>query len=173
MSENSDKSHIEAWKSLIDFCKTVISVSSAILTTLIGYYIVSQPELSDSPFNYAAPFLFALAILFAIFGFGRAIKSVSSGKSQRGGIFLANLSVFALLAGILSIALINIEKDSSVDAVISKIEKESRSTNKQLLPHRVRSVSVNGGIYIVTYDTDKGTVIVTYSTSEHKVIGIK
>lgn len=173
MCDNPDKSHVEAWKSVIDFCKTLISVSSAILTALISYYIVSQPELSDSPANFASPTLLVVAILLAIWGFGRSIKSVSTGTSQRGGILLANLSVFALLAGVLSISLIKIEKDSSLDIVISQIEKESEHTNKQLIPRRVRTVSVNGSIYLIKYDTDNGPVSVTYSTNEHRITGIK
>lgn len=173
MCANPEKSHVEAWKSVIDFCKTAISVSSAILTALIGYYIVSQPELSDSLVNFAPPALLVIAISLAIWGFGKSIKSVSTGTSQRGGILLANLSIFALLAGILSISLVEIEKDSSLDVVISNIEKESQNTNKQLIPQRVRTVSVNGSIYTITYDTDKGLVSVSYSTNEHRVTGIK
>jgi hypothetical protein len=173
MCANSDKNHVEAWKSVIDFCKTAISVSSAILTAILGYYIVSQTELSDSWVNFVPPTLLVIAIALAIWGFGRSIKSVSSGTSQPCGILLANLSIFALLAGILSISLVEIEKDLSLDVVISNIEKESQNTNKQLVPLRVRTVSVSGSIYTITYDTDKGPVKVSYSTTEHRVTGIQ
>lgn len=173
MCNNPDKSHVEAWKSVIDFCKTVISVSSAILTALLGYYIVSQTELSDSWGNFLPPAFLVLTIALAIWGFGRSIKSVSSGTSQRGGILLANLSIIVLIIGILSISLVEIEKDLSLDGVISNIEKESQNINKQLVPQRVRTVRVSGSIYTITYDTDKGPVRVCYSTSEQRITGIQ
>lgn len=173
MCENPNKSHVEAWKSVIEFCKTIISISSAILTALIGYYIVSQPELSSSHLNKAPPALLVLAMLFAMFGFGRSIKSISQGTSVTSGIALANLSVFFLTIGILSIALIKVDKGSSLDAVISQIQQNSKKINKQLTQKQMKTLSVTGDKYIITYETDKGDVMVTYSTTENRIIDIK
>jgi len=169
----SEKNHVEAWKSVIDFCRTSISLSSAILTALVGYYIVSQPELSSSILNFAPPALLIISILLAIWGFGKSIKSLSSGKSERIGILLSNLSIFVLLAGIISISLINIEKDSSLDVVVTSIEKESHNINEQLVSQRVRTVRVSGSIYTITYGTDEGLVTVNYSTNEQRVTEIR
>lgn len=173
MCTNNNQSHLEAWKSVIDFCKTSISISSAVLTVLVGYYIANQPELGNSLFNFAPPALLVFAILLAIWGFGKSIKAVSTGTSQKIGILQANLSIFALLAGILSMSLIKVEKDSSLDVVISNIGKELQNTNKQIVPQRVSAVSVSGDMYKITYDTDKGPVSVSYSVNEHRVVEIK
>jgi hypothetical protein len=173
MCPTNDKSHVEAWKSVIEFAKTVISISSAILTALVGYYVVNQSDLGKSYINYVPPAFLVGAIVIAIFGFGKAIRAISTGNYERNGVLLSNISVALLLAGVLSISMIKVDKRKSLDTVLTNIEKETASLKSKLTPELVQKVVVNDLNYLVTFNSGTECINVTYSEKEHRIIKIE
>lgn len=170
MSQSVDKSHVEAWKSLIELSKTTISIASAILTALIGFFVLNQTSISTTKLNYIAPALLTMSILAAIYGFGRAIRAIKSGNSETNGIALTNISIFLMAVGILSISLISFDKKATLDNILSNIERETKSLKTKLTPNGVIRVEVVDSNYLVTYVTGNKTTKVTYSVSEKRII---
>ena len=170
----TDKSHVEAWKALIDFAKTMVSLSVAILTALIGYYIVEKPVVTQSEMKYIPPVLIVLSIFVAIYGIGRAIRAVKSGESEKSGVLFSNISVILLIAGILTLPLLKANKRLTLDGVLLKIENESK-TKPGLFsysPTYVENVEVRGTKYFVSYKSGNATKKVTYSTEEGRIVAI-
>ena len=126
MNQATANNHVEAWKGVIDFGKTVISISSAVLTAFLGYYALNQISMWGSYLNFVSPVLLLLSIVMALFGFGRSIKAISSGSSQKSGIGLTNWSVVFLVGGILAVALINIGSNKSLEKILAEIDRMPR-----------------------------------------------
>lgn len=169
MGQTDDKSHVEAWKTVTEFAKTVISISSAILTAFIAYYVANQPDFDESRLNYLSPALLVIAIVCAIFAFGRAIKAVKSGDSQKGGVAFANASVVFMLAGVLAIATLQFKKSQSLDVVLAGIEKETASLPTPLSPGMAHKVLTSGDDYLVTFRTAAGLIAVTYASKTGRI----
>lgn len=169
MCQTNDKSHVEAWKAVTEFAKTVISICSAILTAMLAYYVANQSDFHESRLNYLSPALLVIAIGCAIFAFGRSIKAVKSGDSQRGGVAYANASVVFMLAGILLIAAIQLKKSESLDSVLAKIEKETANLPLKLTPDMVLKVVTSDANYLVTYRKDADLIAVAFAAKEGRV----
>lgn len=173
MCTQNDKSHVEAWKSLIELSKTTLSISSAVLTALIGFYVLNQSSFSASKINYMAPALLVLSILIAIYGFGRAIRSIKTGTSEPAGVGLTNTSVILLVAGILSTSLIEFNNNKSLDVVLANIEKESATFETKLSPKFMKKVEVVNSNYLVIYEAGAKTTNITYSQNENRIIKVE
>lgn len=168
-----DKSHVEAWKAVTEFAKTVISISSAILSALLAYYVANQSDFDESRLNFLSPALLVAAIVCAIFAFGRAIKAVKSGDSQKGGVAFANVSVLFLVAGVLAIAALQLKKGTSLEVVLARIAKETAGLSVKLTADRVFKVDAGDTDYRVTFRTDSDLVIVTYAVKDGRVSGLE
>lgn len=173
MCPPADKSHVEAWKSLIDLSKTIISIASTVLTALIGFYVLNQSKFDVSYINYVAPILLVLSILSAIYGFGKAIRVVKTGVSETLGIIFINISVGLLVAGILFISLIKFNKNESLDVVLTNITKETRTFESALNPKHIKKLELIDSNYLITYDTDGKIINITYSLNEDKIVKVE
>lgn len=169
MCQTNDKSHVEAWKAVTEFAKTVISICSAVLTALLAYYVANRSEFDESQLNYLSPLLLVISIVCAIFAFGRAIKAVKSGDSQKGGVLFANISVAFMVAGVLAIAAIQLKQGQSLDVVLVKIEKETASLSVQLRPDMVHKVETSDADYRVTYRNASDQIAVTFALKDGRV----
>ncbi|GLQ51294.1 hypothetical protein ACFFJT_08830 [Dyella flava] len=170
MNQAIDKSHVEAWKAVIDFVKTIISISSAILTAFVGYYALNQIPIGESCLNFVSPFFLLASIVVALFGFGRSIKAISSGISQEGGVLFTNISAYCLLVGILAVPLISTGSNKSLDKVLADIDRMPPVSGIELKQDAVQKIVVDGQNYIITYAWGNAGVIVTYSEKEGRVI---
>lgn len=169
MCQTDDKSHVEAWKAVTEFAKTVIAICSAVLTALLAYYVANRSDFDESWLNYLSPLVLVIAIVCAIFAFGRAIKAVKSGESQKGGVVFANVSVAFMVAGVLAIAAIHLKPGRSLDVVLARIEKETASLPVQLTPGMVHKVETSDTDYRVTYRTATDLVAVSYAVKEGRI----
>ena len=169
---DSDKSHVEAWKSMIDYQKTIISLSSAILAAVVGFYLTGN-NVQLWP-NMLAPVLILIAsIIAACYGFGRSIKSVKTGNSETMAAHLSNLATGLLVVGILSAFLISPTDPQSVDYIVNKIEKETRNLNPVLETKQIESITFSSDIYTITYKTKSRTKSVRYSVKKKIILEIK
>lgn len=174
MCPSGDRSHVEAWKALFDFTKTLVSLSAAILTALIGYYVVEKPAVTQSAVRYVPPVLIVVSIVFAIYGIGRAIRAIKSGKSESYGVLLINISVWLLILGILTLPFAGADEQPTLDCILLAIQ--SKTTTKPGLflynPTNVVNVKVRGTNYIVRYKYGDATKTVTYSTKVSRILAI-
>lgn len=173
MCPPTDKSHVEAWKSLIDLSKTTISIASMVLTALIGFYVLNQSKFDVSNINYVAPILLVLSILSAIYGFGKAIRVIKTGTSETSGVIFINISVVLLVAGILFISLIEFNKNEPLNVVLENITKETKTFETELSPKFIKKLVLIDSNYLITYDIDGEIKKITYSLKENKIVSIE
>ena len=165
-----DKSHVEAWKGVTEFAKIIVSLSTSILTILIGYITLNQISFSFP--NFIPPLFLVGSIVLALFGFGRAIPAIKSGDQNQVSILFSNLSAAALTAGILTIPFISIDNQSSIDSILKEIEKETKSLSYKLSPSECKKISVSKDIYTLTYQSSGKQVTVEYSKSSKGIISV-
>ena len=163
-----DKSHVEAWKAVTEFTKVIVSLSTSILTILVGYITLNSIDLSF--YNLLPPFFLILAIVLSLFGFGRAIPAIKSGNQDRNSILFSNLSVLALIIGIISIPIISVNPQPSVDGVLKIVEQETQSLSYQLSPEKCEKVTVQGDVYTLSYSLKEKSVVVKYSKKSKEII---
>jgi hypothetical protein len=171
MCAANDKSHVEAWKSLIELIKTVVSINSAVLAAMAGYYVLSDNPIELTWRNGLSPGLLVLSIVVASFGFGKSIRSIKTGISERWGVGLTNVSIFLLVAGIACIVFVDREKPDNMATVLEQTEKEARGLN--LSTQALQSVTVVNSQYVIRYQNAAGTTTVTYSPQERKLVKLE
>ncbi len=168
MCTNNDKSHVEAWKSLIELIKTLLSIDSAILAAMAGYYVLSDDPLQPTLTNYLSPGLLIASMLLATYGFGRAIKAIKDGSSEKWGIGLTNLSILFLVLGIACIVLIEREKPDTLATALERAEKEAAGLN--LSRASLQSIGLVNGHYVIRYRDAAGTTTLSYSPRERRLV---
>src|SRR5258707_887 len=89
---------LETWKSVIDFSKVVIGLSTSVLTVILGLIVVGQLKMGSSVFVTIG--LLVLAVILALLAFGRGIRALSKGTPQPVAVLCSNLSASILVAGI-------------------------------------------------------------------------
>jgi hypothetical protein len=165
-----DKSHVEAWKGVTEFTKIIVSLSTSVLTILIGYMTLNQFSFAFP--NFIPPLFLVGSIVLALFGFGRAIPAIKSGDQSTVSILFSNLSVAALTVGILTIPLVSIDNQASIDSILKDVEKETQSLSYKLSPGACEKISVKKNIYTLTYQSGGKQVTVEYSKSSKGIISI-
>ena len=168
---SKDKSHVEAWKAIIDFSKVTISFSASILSVLISYFVLKKVDIYIV--NFIAPVLLVLSIIASLLGFGRAIKSIKTGDSEKSSILFCNIGALLLTLAILSIGLIKIGTNNTVDDVLDEIKNTTTTLEYKLVPGQCSSFKIENEKYLFTFETDKGVVKVSYSTKEQRIISIQ
>lgn len=171
MADNSNQNTVEAYKSIIDFNKTIITISSSVLTALIAYIVYQNIELNF--FNYLSIFSLIGAILLSLYGFGNAIHTVKKGDSRKGTILMTNIGGFLLMVGIVLLLTFNAKKQKSVDQVLKRIEQATSSLNNKLIPPNFKSIELIDNNYLVKYSMDSTYIQVIYSMTDNKIISIK
>lgn len=161
---------VEAYKSVIDFNKTIISMSSAVLAALIAYLIYQNVEFRL--FNYVSVALLVISILLSIFGFGQAIRTVKDGVSRTGTIALTNFGAIFLMAGILANLFIK-DDIKTIDEILKSVEKSTITLDKKLLPQNCKSIELKDDDYILQYKGDTTNSVVTYSIKKQTIVSIK
>lgn len=163
-----DKSPVEAWKAVTEFTKVIVSLATSVLTILVGYIALNSIELTFP--NLLPPSFLVLAIVLSLYGFGRAIPAIKNGVHNRGSILFANLSVAALVLGILTIPLLSVKQEKSVDYVLKIVEQETQSLSYRLLPEKCRQVTFERDIYVLVYPLKEKTVTVKFSIKSNHII---
>lgn len=162
--------YIEAYKALIEFVKVIISISSTLLAALISYIVVQ--DLTISWWLIISPMLLIASIGTGLLSFGRAIIGVRDNASQKNVSMFGNASAAFLVCGILALGFIKINQQPSPDEMMESIQHHTTSFHARLLPDSCESIEKKGDNYIFQYKVDSNQYIVTYSTSEKKIISL-
>ena len=166
-------SHVDAWKAVIDFNKTTISVASAVLTALVAYLRISGSIWEMSLMNTVPVILLLVAAALAIFSFGRSISALKSGESAKHGVLFANLGFFALALGILSLALVTVGSDRSIREILELVEAETAGFRLPLSPSNCHSIELRRDQYVLRYSIGDQEAMVTLSVDDHSILSIE
>lgn len=172
MSNGNSNPTIDAYKSIIDFNKTIITISSSVLSALIAYVIYQN--IDPNAMNYISIGLIVLAILFSLFGFGGAIKTVKDGQSRPLTVFVSNASGFILISGIvLTLFAFKHRQEKSVDDILTTIERRTTTLNPKLTAKTMNSLEYNNDKYTIIYRIDSVEYKVVYEVKTDKIESIK
>ena len=159
---NTGHNTSEAYKSVIDFNKTIISISSSILAALIAYLVYQK--ISFRLLNFISLIFLVCSIIFSIAGFGKAIMTIKDNYSRKATIVLSNFGAFFLILGILAILLIKEDKQT-IDNILYNVENSTTRLGKHFSPEKCIKIELRDENYIFTYKTDSTINEVFYSTS--------
>lgn len=172
MSNGNTNSTVDAYKSIIDFNKTIITIASSVLTVLIAYIIYQSIDLKIQ--NYLSISLIVLAIFLSLFSFGGAIQTVKDGTSRKGTILTTNLSAFFLIGGIvLTLFAFKHRQEKSIDEILDKIEKSTTTLSIQLYPKTIKYLVYENEKYTLIYQADSIEHTVVYSVKTDNIVTIK
>lgn len=169
----SDNGHTDAWKALIDFNKTTISIASAVLTALIGYLTVSGTVTEMSQLNLIPIGLLLLAGAFALYSFGRALSAIKNGTSAEHGVLYANAGFFSLGLGILSLALVSVDSSKSISEILDFVETETKGFHAPLAPADCRTIALTDDYYLLTYKVAEHDIFVTLTSDGQSIVKIE
>jgi len=181
MTTNINNSTIDAYKSVIDFNKTIITIASSVLTALIAYIVYQNIYLK--PLNYISIFFIIASILFSLYGFGKAIQTLFGlGKviqnlndedSRKKSILMTNIGGFFLIIGIVLLLSFNHKKEKSIDEILTKIESSTSTLQQKLVPNNLKSIEYNNEIYTIIFSTDCLDKTVKYSNKNDQILSVK
>jgi len=171
MCQNNNNTTIDAYKSIIDFNKTIITIASSILTALIAYIVYQNIDLRL--LNYLSILLVMLSILLSLYGFGSSIQTVKDGVSRKGTILMTNIAGFFLIAGILLLLSFNHKKEKNIDEILTTIESSTTRLQQSLSPEKIKSIELKNNIYTIIFDVDSLEKTVKYSTGDDMILSIK
>jgi hypothetical protein len=160
-STNVDPNHLEAWKGLIDFAKTVLSLSTAVLAAYVSYVVVNGDSLHG--WDFISPGLLVASIILSLFGFGRALPALKSGNSSVPGIFMTNASVAALVLAICLIPFTQPTHPTSIDQVLARIEASTKKYAVNLAAGNCHAIERKGDSWVLDYAAGGATAQVIYS----------
>ncbi len=167
MKENE----IQAYQSIIDFNKTIITICSSILTAFIGFIIYQNISLST--LNYVVLGLLVITILVSLYGFGLTIAALRDNANSNTAILMTNTSAVIMIVGIILLSTIKIQNDQDLTDILSEISNSTKSTGKQLGPDRINQLKFDGDKYQIIFKTDSVFTKVTYSVKDKKIISIE
>lgn len=162
---------LEAWKAVTEFSKTVLSLSATVLAALASYIVLERPPVGLV--MAVSPALLVLAVILSLYGFGRAIKALKSGASQKASLFGCNAGAVALLCSIVLLPFTLESPSQSVDSVLSFVEATTKTYPLSLSAANCKEISKVGDAYTLRYVIDGTSIMVTYSLSEDKIVSIK
>lgn len=160
----------EAYKSIIDFNKTIIGISSSILAGLIGFIVYQQLEAKIT--NYISVVLLVFSVFFSIKSFGAAIKTIKDLTSRPSTITYANWGAVTLICGILSVLFITQEKKTISD-MLNDVNSSTMVMQKKLHPNSCYQIYQKNDNYVFKYLVDKQKIIVVYSAKKSEILSIK
>jgi hypothetical protein len=163
---------VDAYKSIIDFNKTIITIASSVLTALIVYVIYQDIDLKA--LNYISIVFIVLAILSSLYGFGGAIRTVKDEQSRVCAIFATNASVFILIGGIvLTLFAFKNRQVKNIDEILTIIEKTTTTLNQKLSTKSMKSLEYKNETYTIIYKIDSLEYTVVYATNTNNIVNIK
>lgn len=161
----------EAYESMIEFNKVIISISTGLLAALIAYLVYQQVDFVLT--NYISVIILVFSLIFSLYGMGRAVNALQTDTDKNGAIIHSNLGAIVLIAGILCLTTIKNNNKESIDSILKSVESSTASMNKKLKPSACYNIEKNNQNYILLYKTDTISTQVIYSLSENHIVSIK
>jgi len=158
----------EAYSAVIDFSKTVISITSTILAAEVGYLVFQDYDLTWH--NSFSAILLIISIFLSLFCFGSAIESVKDSNSRPNTMLMGNGGAFFMIAGIICLIFISKKNDVGLNEVLINIEKSSFGQSKKLDIRNCYKIQLNEKQYNLNYKTDSLETNIVYSLESNKIL---
>jgi hypothetical protein len=170
-TNQNDKSHVEAWKSVIEFTKVIISFATTILAALLSYFVLNEIQWSWK--NAISPFLLVLSMVLCLVGFGRAIRAIKNGNSEKVSLLASNLGTYVLIFAVLCLAFVSPNEKATIGEILSTIHTNTENFRVTLDPKACNSVRLDKDIYTLRYlISDSTAIVVKYDVSLDNIISI-
>lgn len=161
----------EAYTAVIDFNKTIVSISSTILAALISYLVFQEYDFTIR--NFTSPILLVISITFSFFGFGFAIPAINVAQAKIWAVRFSNIGAAVMLLGIISIAFIQKKELNDLDKILHKVETTFKTIDPKINRSNCQSFSLSGETYIFNFTDNKTIKQVTFSTNSQQIVSYK
>ncbi len=160
----------EAYTAVIDFNKTIISITSAILAALISYLVFQDYNLNL--INLISPISLMISLIFSLLGIGYAIPAINIGQSKIWAVRFSNIGAAIMLIGIILIVFIEKKEKPTIDKVLNHIETSLKKVDSRFIQKNCQSFELLDNKYIIHYSYDKSRKKVVYSLDQDKIISL-
>jgi hypothetical protein len=160
----------EAYKSVIEFNKVIISITSTVLAVLISYLAFQDYELIIC--NLLSPIALIISISLSLFGFGYAIPAINKNRSSNIAVNCSNAGAFLMLLGIVLISTIQKHENDDIQQALMSIDKTLKVNSKNFIPSNCTNIKKNDKDYELTYKSTGFEAIVIYSTEKKCIISM-
>lgn len=168
-----DQNYSDAFKSVIEFNKIIISISSTILAVLITFLVTQNFSLINWR-NVISPIVLIIAIFLSLAGFGHSIPAIRSNQNNKKAITFSNYSGYVMLIGIICIFFIqkNLTDNSgnSVNEVLQKINNTSKLMGYKLQNKDIQNILKSENRYFIMYLNDSVKLKIIYSVDTNNII---
>jgi hypothetical protein len=163
--------HIEAWKGVVDFTKTVMSLAAGLLAAFVTFFVVNGRQLVG--WEYLSPGLLIASVLLSLYGFGQALSALKSGTSSWPSILFSNAGAVALVVAICALPFTLRPRTGSIDEALAKVESETKMFPVDLAAKNCRAIERRGESLVLSYEAMGKLASVTYSLTAGRVESIK
>lgn len=162
--------HVEAWKAVIDFSKVVLAFSSALTAAVIGYYLTNNVR--PSFISLVPVTLLVLSAVLSLFGFGRGIVAVKTGKTSKSGLAFCNFAAVALFVGVLLVFFIRPETNKSFPSAFNETLSQLKQVNFTVDLRFLKQCTYESGKLTITFDVNKGVKEVIYDQKTKEISNV-
>jgi len=158
---------IEGQKALMEFSKVVLTFSSAVSVVYIGYYI-SRGGSRD--FAHIWPLaMLVVAAICSLYGFGRSIGSLRSGKDLGRGILASNAGAFFLFAGLILALFLGSSTQEFPEALKGAVDQLQES-GIAVTVDDIKSCERDGNSLTMRIEKNDTIHVVTYSCAQRSIV---
>jgi len=161
----------EAYTAVIDFNKTIISITSTILAALISYLVFQDYSLGFP--NILSPIALIISLVFSFFGIGCAIPAININQSKIWAVRFSNIGAAIMLTGIILIIFIEKKNSPDINTILVHIEKSLEKVDSKLNQSNCKSFELIDNTYVLNYEHDTIKKQVIYSLDKEKIISLK
>lgn len=159
---------VEAYKSVIEFNKTIISITSTVLAALISYLVFQDYSLNLP--NIISPSFLVLSLIFSFLGIGNAIPAINVEQSKIWAVRHSNIGAGLMIIGIVTIFFIDKKEKVSIDKALYTIEQTLLKVDSTLLQKNCNRLELIDGNYIFHFKRDSIKRKVIYSVDKDHII---
>lgn len=163
MTHNKD-----AYLAVIEFNKTIISVTSAILAALITFIVFQDYGLSAR--NIVAPAILILSAFFSILGFGHAIPAIRLDESRKMSVRFSNIGAILMVIGIFAIFIIKKPEKVTIDTALMHVKQSLSTTYPFIQPEYCQRIDLGNEQYIFHFQKDTFKRKVIYSIAKEQIV---
>lgn len=163
--ENIHTDLSEVDKSLFEFNKQVITISTTILAAQTAYIVYQDIQMVF--LSYMSTFFLICASIASLYAYGRVIQKCEN------AVLFSNIAAFLMVFGIISLFTLKPgKKEEPVGTVLTKTEEYVTQIRGNSASVQFKSLESDGNTYTVTYQTENGLLVVRYSTDTKSVITV-
>ncbi|GAA0884571.1 hypothetical protein GCM10009120_31690 [Sphingobacterium siyangense subsp. cladoniae] len=157
----------DAYLAVIEFNKTIVSITSTVLAALITFIVFQDYGLGFK--NIIAPVVLVISLIFSLRGIGRAIPAIRLDQSKIWAVRYSNIGAFLMILGILLIGLIQKPEKPTMDITLSNIEKSLNKIYPLVEAKNCLTVQLENDEYVFHFQKDTLKRKVVYSIEKDKI----